>query len=289
MRGVFCLLASLLVSSCGCNEGITGHPDASDTGGETDGDLIDDIDCEDCDDADPCTEDSCDPLTGECLNVPLDADRDGFAAMVAPDGTTCGGDDCDDTDDTVYPGAPEVCLDGVDQDCDTLVDGPMAMLSTVHLKTVSTGASPSIAWTGSEFAVAWFDIHDIYLGRVGLDGELVEDPIQITDLRWSLCPRIAWTGSELGVVFYNNFDHDGCGMYEVDCFSDIHFMRVSPTAALIGDIITLNDVDTVGLTPRVVWTGSEFGVFWNDGRDGPCPTFMECENEVYFSRAFVIG
>jgi MYXO-CTERM domain-containing protein len=45
-----------------------------------------------------------------------DADMDGFV----------GCSDCDDTDDTVFPGAPETCGDGIDQDCDgsdDLADG----------------------------------------------------------------------------------------------------------------------------------------------------------------------
>ena len=43
----------------------------------------------------------------------VDADKDGhFAAR-------CGGDDCDDSDLSVYPGAPELC-DGVDNDCDLI-------------------------------------------------------------------------------------------------------------------------------------------------------------------------
>lgn len=39
---------------------------------------------------------------------PLDADADGFTTDT----------DCDDTDATIFPGADEVCEDGIDQDCD---------------------------------------------------------------------------------------------------------------------------------------------------------------------------
>ena len=46
-----------------------------------------------------------------------DADDDGYDDMV------CGGDDCDDTDPHVNPGAEEICDNGIDDDCDGLVDG----------------------------------------------------------------------------------------------------------------------------------------------------------------------
>ncbi len=66
-----------------------------------------------CDDGDPCTTgDVC--SGGVCSGNPVgvDADLDGF--------TDCGGD-CNDQNPQVYPGAFELC-DGVDNDCDGLVD-----------------------------------------------------------------------------------------------------------------------------------------------------------------------
>ena len=45
-----------------------------------------------------------------------DADADGYLDPA------CGGSDCDDNNANVNPGAAEDCFDGVDNDCDTLVD-----------------------------------------------------------------------------------------------------------------------------------------------------------------------
>ena len=67
-----------------------------------------------CDDGDPCTVNEC--VDGECVHTPIDADGDGYAPIA------CGGGDCDDDDPNVNPGVMELCSDGIDNDCDGLVD-----------------------------------------------------------------------------------------------------------------------------------------------------------------------
>jgi hypothetical protein len=56
------------------------------------------------------------PIGGDTAATTNDADADGHDALSA------GGDDCDDADPTVYPGATDTWYDGVDQDCDGASD-----------------------------------------------------------------------------------------------------------------------------------------------------------------------
>ena len=77
---------------------------------------------DDCDDADEtvhpdATEAPYDGVDGDCSGgSDNDADGDGYDAAVI-DGAPAAGDDCNDADAAVNPGAAEIC-DGVDNDCD---------------------------------------------------------------------------------------------------------------------------------------------------------------------------
>ncbi len=68
-----------------------------------------------CNDSDVCTIDSCMAGVG-CVYEPFDGDGDGEPSR------TCGGNDCDDRDPAIAPGASEVCDNGRDDNCDGVID-----------------------------------------------------------------------------------------------------------------------------------------------------------------------
>ena len=59
------------------------------------------------------------PTGGDIIEPPCeDLDGDGFEAAWCNPNVDEGGGDCDDTNNSIYPGAFDLCDDGIDQDCD---------------------------------------------------------------------------------------------------------------------------------------------------------------------------
>lgn len=111
--------------------------------GDRDGVTICQGDCDDTDDGvHPTALEHCDGVDEDCdeevdedardpQSYYVDGDGDGHGgpspvvACTPPDNVVTNHDDCDDTDDTIHPGAPEGCTqtpDGKDQDCDGRTD-----------------------------------------------------------------------------------------------------------------------------------------------------------------------
>jgi hypothetical protein len=136
------LLPVLLLAACSGSESPPPTGDTGDTGAglDQDGDGYGARD--DCDDTNPDihpgADELCDGVNNDCdaaVDEPdavdavewcRDSDQDGFGdgavttrSCDQPPGFIADGSDCDDTSALAYPGAEEVCGDGVDNDCDS--------------------------------------------------------------------------------------------------------------------------------------------------------------------------
>jgi hypothetical protein len=208
-------------------------------------------------------------LLDELWNDP-DHDQDGYRSMLI------GGLDCHDAHPQIYPGSTsEVPCDGIDQDCDTVDIGKLGPETRVT-NELGDGFSTSLAWTGSEFGVAWHDgrngTDEIYFARIASDGDTIGLDIRITTtVAESRNPSLTWTGSEFGVVWHDDRD----GNWEV------YFALISSTGAKIGPDLRVTSDAASSASPQITWASSEFGISWFDQRNG--------NREIYFSRVSSIG
>jgi len=142
-----------------CYNGIDENCDGVEDTNDCDGDGYDGRGegANDCDDEDPDVHPDQDEIwydgiDGDCsghIDSDYDQDGDGYEDPSSPDG----GEDCDDTDPLTYPGNKET-WDGVDNDCDEVVDG-------------LNSRDADLTWSGD-----WFSDGD---GLVGLGGDMVGD------------------------------------------------------------------------------------------------------------------
>ncbi len=117
------LLGLLLVVSCASDdeEEYGGVKDAFGAGMAPE-EKIPCTDVEACDDGNPCTIDDCHEGFCDYQRDPIDEDLDSYVSHI------CGGPDCNDEEATIHPGVmealygEEICFDGIDNDCNGLMD-----------------------------------------------------------------------------------------------------------------------------------------------------------------------
>jgi hypothetical protein len=236
-----------------------------------------------CTSSESCTQGTCDPATGACAftHQTPDLDGDGYYAPLpgyAPGSPGSCGDDCDDTNPDAHPGGTEIC-DGVDNDCDGIVDNgatypPDSSAPQVQVSGPIAPASPGgLGWsfrTQSYAATYTGDDNgfSVYLSTLNRLGGVITPPGEQVYTRINADASggaISWRGDRYGMVWQDR----RAGNY------DIYFSAVaSDGTKQISDIQVSTGTD-FSVNPTIVWNNLQFLVVWQDDRNGPFDVFAQ--------------
>ena len=210
----------------------------------------DGFDVDDCDDANPLinpsatevcdgVDNDCDGLTDEDVEQIYfaDTDGDGFGneqdiqtACEQPSGYVPNANDCDDTNELIFPGAPEVC-DGVDNDCNGEIDDQVGSQFFVDADGDGFGGGDTVLLCAPQegFTDQDGDCDDA-------NDRVYPDAQEYCDELDNDCNGTVDDGSSF--VFYQDYDSDGYG----DPLSQIE--ACTPPQGYVINNLDCNDLDT---------------------------------------------
>jgi hypothetical protein len=116
-------------------------------------------------------------------------------------------------------------------------------------------ADAGAAWNGDSFGIVWREsVGSKQLAFMEIDGsgELASGPVLIArDSPGSfLGPQLVWTGSSLGLLWQEYLSSES---------SVNHFVRLSRTGRVLGDVLTWSE-NSIGGNPSMIWADGEFAI-----------------------------
>jgi hypothetical protein len=137
----------------------------------------------------------------------------------------------------------------------------------------SVCALPSLVWQSATPGYGYLAYTDdrngkiqTFLTVVSYAGTTSSTVRITTDGNVSSSPSLVWTGTECGIAWYDSRTTSG----------DIYFARFRGSCSKVGSDVQITSNAATQNLPSLAWTGSEFGVVWQDTRDGGA--------EIYFCR-----
>lgn len=143
----------------------------------------------------------------------------------------------------------------------------------------------SLVWTGAEYGVMWCEsdgtVISPYFVRVSATGDVIGPRIRISD-GWASCSAggLAFAGGEYGATWV----HPGTLDPDRTNPNVIKFARISAGGRQIGPEVTVSPIRSNRYELAVVWTGSEYGIWWVDWREDSVELWPDQREEIILSR-----
>lgn len=202
--------------------------------------------------------------------------------------TSCGVGECETMSPTCVDGAPLTCeplpagtetCNGKDDDCDGTVDEDLLTNTSGDLRITNNNASSDQVYIGKgerSFGVVWADGRSgskdqIYFAELTSSG--ARPASNTSDRRVSNTtgasrhPALAWNGAGWGLLYADDEPNN----------VEIYFQKLNPNGTTAGSKMRLTNATGTSDWPDVVWTGSNFGVAYQDSRGST-------GKDIYFQR-----
>jgi hypothetical protein len=141
--------------------------------------------------------------------------------------------------------------------------------SDIRVTDTLRAYQPAISCSGSEFGVAYLQTtagrFQTFFIRLDADGIPASLPTRIDALATvSSAPALAWNGSQYAMLWTE----------VLTGYTAVYASLLEPAGTvLVGDMPISHGMANADRS-TIVWTGSEFGIAWHDGRDGNYEIYM---------------
>ena len=130
---------------------------------------------------------------------------------------------------------------------------------------------PQIGWTdAATFGITWMegnydDPTKLYYNTVDDTGQVGPADLQISDNEAQVTVLSSvWTGSQFGTCWHDNRNGD----------FEIYFTRYDAAGTPAGADVRVTDSAGFSWYPRIEWNGTDFGVLFQDNRDGQADIYF---------------
>jgi hypothetical protein len=132
-------------------------------------------------------------------------------------------------------------------------------------------AAACLAWSPGKYGAVYANGTNVTFWTFDRFGLNATGPVVVnvsTGAEWA---DIVWNGTEFGIAWATGTDTNG----------DIRFRRVNASGQFLSNELWVSNATGHSWFPRVVWTGGEYGIAWQDDRGGG--------NVVYLARVSAAG